>query len=178
LSNTDQGQHTTKGCLRDFNQTQMKKLLLIVIMLFTVSTYSQTDSTAVVQTTITETERIIDKYSDKIGAFLESTAEALKVPVAHVYEILVRQAIAEAITYTIVGILGIISMFICIKFLVKEEEIKRDTYDFPLYGIVGGGIGIAGLMFLVVFAFSINNIVTGFVNPEYYAIHEILDILK
>lgn len=146
----------------------MKKFLFILMMAFTVPVFANNDSTV-----INENERLIDKYSEKVYSAMEQLAEQLKVPAQHVYGVLVKQAVVEAWTILIVAVIGIILLSIFgpkfVKSLLKDDEVR---------GVLSMIISSLGLIMLTISIINLNTIVGGFLNPEYYALKEILNLIS
>ena len=111
-------------------------------------------------------------YSD-IKSGLTALGSSLKVGSEHVYEVLIKQQLSNSITGLLMLILSIICSIIIIKLAKKafneDEELGMITVIF---------IGIPTMIFLVYELWHMNDIVTGFINPEYGAIKEILEVIK
>lgn len=119
-------------------------------------------------------------YSD-IKTGLGALAAGLKVGTEHVYEVLVRQQIVNSIVFLILGLLGIYMIFNYIN-KYKTNEIWLDTTSYTdtptMLGVVrtiqlGVGFILAGIVIA-----HLDVIVTGFINPEYGAIKEIISFIK
>ena len=95
----------------------------------------------------------------------------------HVYYVLVKQAIVEAIIFLVVGVIGLI---LCTRFInqYKSDEIWSDAGDITGLGIIRFIQFIFGCILFLVGILNIDVIITGFVNPEYAAIKEILNTLR
>lgn len=116
-------------------------------------------------------------YNDVKGA-LSGLANGLKVGAEHVYIVLVRQQVIQAYIYISIGIIGIILWVInifMIRWFVKE---KLDADDYGALVAIMFVLGILGTILFLVGLFNIDVIFTGFANPEYGAIHEILKVAK
>lgn len=146
---------------------QLKYLLFSLILLINISIYSQTDSTAIVNP-ISETERIVDKYSEKISVALQSLAKSLEVPAQRVFEILIKQQYVFAITHTIILLLLIIT---CIVFTYKcwKDPDGGDWWGLPATLIIGT---------IIYICFILESIVGCYINPEYYALKEIIQLIN
>jgi hypothetical protein len=157
----------------------MKKLLVITILLFTVTITAQVEET--VPKALTLSEQI---YSDVKGS-LQGLGEALEVGASHVYKFLIRQQMIIAVTHTLFGLFGFLAFINWFKSYNDEKEIwftadvKEGRPDDP------SGIMLVRLLQLIValilIIVSISNldlIITGFLNPEYGAMKEILTIIK
>jgi len=155
----------------------MKKLFLITL-LCSVSflTFSATDSTKIVPTTF-------DKVYTDVKDAVVAISGALKVGADHVYMVLVKQQFVYAITYTIaLSVLILTALFMIVGGHKKHKRQKqlpnyRDT-DFTggeIWFIIGMIVMALSVIFFFVF---ISDIVTGFVNPEYGALKEIMKFIE
>lgn len=118
-------------------------------------------------------------YND-IKDVVKGLAESLQVGAEHVYEVLVRQQVVISISWTLLFAFIIILIIIwkntMLKhFLRKIEESKYDKADYWV-GIVVSTIVL--ILLLLPPLFHIDVIITGFVNPEYGAIKEIMELVK
>lgn len=107
-------------------------------------------------------------YRDFKGA-IEGMAQSLKVGAAHVYEVLVRQQVVKSISLVI----GIFSVMIVSIFSARFfwNKSKHDGDFWPAFALAGV---FPLVISVIIFVCSITDIVTGFVNPEYGAINEIM----
>ncbi len=145
----------------------MKRLILI-LLLFTVSfaVYSQ-DSTKYV--TDTNTEKLIDKYSEKIGDAITALADKLQQPAEHVYKILVRQQVVWGVGTLICIFLGILLLYLGIA---GENKWDMDD-DFCLFlQVIGIMVTLISLILFFVYG------LTGLINPEYGALKDIVNMIK
>lgn len=128
-----------------------------------------TDSTTVTFTQV---------YNDFKGA-LSGMAEALKVGAEHIYEILVRQQMVNAITWSVILV---ISIYMCLNFVKgatnKKEKWSEDGETLTLLGCARIAQIILFGIALAISMSHIDVIVTGFINPEYGAIMEIKSFIK
>lgn len=148
----------------------MKKLFFIVLMLTQMQVFAQDSIT----TQITETERIIDKYSDKATEAIKGLAIALEVPAKHVYKILIKQQLIYSIGWILVFVVGITASFFLIKFVKYAIEQNWDETAIIMSVFLGGGC--VALMIASIMNFDV--ILTGIINPEYGAIQEISKLIK
>lgn len=148
----------------------MKKLTLFLVfsacMLFTRandSTSSTTDTSKVTASKV---------YSD-VKSALVSLGSALKVGSEHVYQILVKQSIVEAVIYLCIGILGFILAGISWKGATLAIKTSEDPF---IARAIGFGIG--SIILFLVFVFHIDTIMTGFINPEFGALERIINVVR
>jgi len=164
----------------------MKKLLLLLIVLFTVSTnYAQQDTTGVLHrvsegikttTSKVDTGSLYKQIYGDVKTGLKAVAEGLKVGVEHVYIVLVKQQVVKSITWTLLIILSFIS--ICLWFKAyKSKEVWFDGSDATGLGVVRTIQLILSSLIFVISILYINTIITGFINPEYGALEEVVDFI-
>lgn len=149
---------------------QLKYLLFTLILLINISIYSQSDSIKQ-PIQISETERIVDKYSEKITVALQSLAKSLEVPAQKVFEILIKQQYVFAITHTIIIILTTCFMiWIWITFNNLYKKTDEDEYIC---------IGIVIQIIHLIYVFAVLTPVVGcYINPEYYALKDIIELIN
>ena len=116
-------------------------------------------------------------YSDfKSG--ITALASSLKVGAEHVYEVLVRQQIVYAIVYIIFFIFAWILIIIWIKKYKDKDEEWDDANFITGLGIIRVLQILLGIILLLIGIFHIDTIITGFVNPEYGALQDVIDMVK
>jgi hypothetical protein len=138
--------------------------------------------------------QVVNAILDKTTEALSGLATALKVPAEHVYTVLVRQQRINSIQLVIVFILLFVVSYLMIR--IPYNDWKKTNYEWWnkhrtntdnyynntaldngwwLFCIVPGGI-IASISLLCLICYM-KQIVTGFINPEYGAIKDIMSIL-
>lgn len=106
-----------------------------------------------------------DKIIDKL-------AEKLQVPAEQLWKILIKQAPIDSIT-SITSIV-LCSIFIVCLIILFHKIGKRNPYDNDFY-ILYQSIGVLSLAVIIVIAMCyLPMIIAGFVNPEYWALKQIL----
>jgi len=177
----------------------MKKLLTIIMLLFTFTVYSQEQSTVAktistisdkvdtLKKSIVETAKAVDTssvskqlYSD-LKSGIVGIAGALKVGAEHVYVILIKQQVVDAVLYIICGIIALIFLIQFAKRSKDKEEqwyIDEDGGSPTWIGIMRIFQVVIGFILLLVFFFHLDNITTGFINPEFGALEQIMDWVK
>lgn len=120
----------------------------------------------------------VDIYQD-IKVAIAALAESLGVAAEHVYEVLVKQQTVEAIIYLIILLIGVACFIILFKTIPKMEFKDMDpaTPKDTTYLILCIGVGIIGIFTICAGLMNIGTIITGFINPEYSAIKEIMEML-
>jgi hypothetical protein len=112
---------------------------------------------------------------------IEALAQKLGVAAHHVYEVLVRQMVAEGIVYGIIQLAAVVVciwlIVICIKTISSVWK-DNDRYDF-LGMCIGLGVlaAIIGLISFVFLSCAADNALKA-INPEYYAIKTITNMVK
>lgn len=189
----------------------MKNLILLIsLFLFTPTAFSTqvnvskgdtiiangVDTINATQTnTLTEAERLIDKYGGKVYDVIQGLADQLKVPAEYVYKVYTNQFFASGLIAIIMTsfflIFGLTLIVKCVRNYSigckkfneeKEKKYTSDDYCETFKGVsqvIGTVLGVIMLL-----ASVIAIIVTGpesltqMVNPEYYTIKEILSLVK
>ena len=124
---------------------------------------------------------------EKAFEYIDAIAANLGVAAEHVYGALLKQAVVSGLRSVVYIIIGLAVSYVIIKILktvysdVKEGEdgIFADSYGVSLGGVfalIFGGIAII-LMFFAIMS-DISNATTALLNPEYWALKEILDTIK
>lgn len=112
-------------------------------------------------------------YQD-VKSGITGLAEGLKVGAEHVYIVLVKQQIVNSITWTILTIVSLTLFYLFYKGFQKGMKDGWDEVLIPYTVFLGGG----SLIFVIGCLLHLNIIVTGFVNPEYGAIMDIIKFVK
>lgn len=153
--------------------------LLIITIILSIPAFAQ-DSTKV--------DPNVRYVTEKIEQGISVLSTKLKQPAEHVYTILVKQQAIKARTNAAFNIFCLILTIISLSLYSKHYNIYRLTnkdrtshdYDnalestFVTYLVIACIIGIAWLVSTVAFIFDS---LPRLLNPEYYAIREILNIL-
>lgn len=117
-------------------------------------------------------------YSD-IKSGLAGLAEGLKVGVEHVYIILVKQQIVKSITWIVVFILLTLSTIVVYKIYKHHPKLYIDSYGDIHPGIMFPVLYYCTIAIIFILMFcNVDTMITGFVNPEYGAIKEIMYFVK
>lgn len=143
----------------------MKTIILILALIPSVALGQKADTTELTK------EKI---YNDVKNAVTQLSS-VLEVGAEHVYEVLVAQQRVESITWIIVDSVLVVGMviFFSTVYLFRKEIDDDDAVPMMVgFGIIGSTVTIVTVLF------TVNTIVTGLINPEYGAIHEILKVLK
>lgn len=113
-------------------------------------------------------------YTDLKSA-IDSMADGLGVAAEHVYEVMVMQQFINSLAYSVLILTGVVLIVISIKAMQSVEDWDEAP---SVMGICGILLGILGLVVFSTGIININDIITGFLNPEYGAIKEIMSFVK
>lgn len=113
-------------------------------------------------------------YGD-VRAGVMGLASGLKVGAEHVYGVLVKQQIVYSITWLIIIIMLIIFTKIFQKVYLHAKREWDDEVAFFFFTALSGLGLVAGY---IIVACNLTSIITGFVNPEYGAIQDIINFIK
>ena len=170
----------------------MRKLIIGALLLLSTNIYGQTST---VEKVINKAGDVVDSTKqalkdgvtavDTSGNFkmiytdiktgISALASGLKVGAEHVYEVLVRQQLVNAIVWLIVFIGGIVFLTATLRYaisLIKKDSSSETEAAMAFFG------NLLAIITFMIGLFHIDTIVTGFVNPEYGAIETIIDIVK
>lgn len=151
----------------------MKKLILTALLSLFICVVSAQEQQVVVPDTAQVTSTRV--YND-VTQGIQGLAQALKAPAEKVWEILIKQQKVESITLVIVNSIILLITFIFIIWCIIVY--KKDKWDSNgKVGLLTCTIIISVISIFVLFA-SIDTIVIGFVNSEYGAIKEILNVIS
>jgi hypothetical protein len=131
---------------------------------------------------------------DGVATAVKDIANALKVPAAHVYSVLVKQQAVQSITYLLIllfvlvlslslGLSGLFSENVNVTiydtYCSDQKRVKKELIgksDTNIAKMIIGGVLMLG--FIIGLLACGKTIVTGFVNPEYGAMMEIMNFVK
>jgi hypothetical protein len=161
----------------------MKRIILLLALIFIGLDFTYAQSEPIQdQPNLEEYTPLLNTMYGDVKKSLEGLSEALKIGTDRVYYVLVKQQYIKSTYYVI---FMIISYFMIINYInkYKSNEIWLD-YSSNKEGtptIVGVlrtiQIVVSGL-FLLIFLSHIPETITGFINPEYGAIKEIIEWVK
>lgn len=178
----------------------MKKYIFIAFLSFTslLGTSKTSNDTLVSNIKESVSEAIPDSsaltfkevYSD-IKSGLTALGSSLKVGSEHVYEVLVRQQLVNSLTYLSILVITIL-FFICFFKVIKTAKYGSHIYNdsdnkesrywignrWNLNGTLSIIFGLISFIGIVLSISSFNDMIMGFINPEYGAIKEILEVIK
>lgn len=158
----------------------MKKFVILMLFaLLTTIGYSQEINVELPDSTTLTTMKV---YED-VKAGLSGLAEGLKTTAEHVYVILVKQQVVNGF----VGLFILITLITFTIITLNYSNNIKDWDDLEVYegknkasGVICITFGILSLFILSAFLIGgySGDILTGFINPEYGAIKEIMSFVK
>lgn len=153
----------------------MKKIILLFgLLLSMIVVNAQQDSLiSDPENFPTKTGQVVNDVVTRVETAIYTLADNLKTPAEHVYKVLVKQERLEAIGWLICDVF----LFIVVVILFLLSNFANNKDDDELSEVFGIGGIIILVIFLLISIFSFKCILTGFFNPEYGAIKEILNIL-
>jgi len=106
----------------------------------------------------------------KVFEYIDQIAAKLGVAAEHAYPLLIKQQRINGVMDLLFGIAAIILIPYCIRWTVKLSK----HYDYDIYAIVPIIVGIIAAIFgPMALYYGVGELL----NPEYYAIKDILSIL-
>lgn len=161
----------------------MKNLLILMLLAFSFNLSANAvkdviDSATTVATNVAneiDTSKVSKQIYTDIRAGIAGLATGLKVSAEKVWDILVLQQLVYSIVFLILGILSFISILFWIKAWKKEEMSSQEITTLTILRLIQV---VVSLITLITFTFNISDIVTGFINPEYGAIQEIVKFVN
>lgn len=126
---------------------------------------------------VSNTERIIDKYLDKTGDMINNLAARLKVPSEKVYSVLITQQRVQAISWIIITCILFVLTLIAFFILRHQHDFSKEWYmqDTEAYWTFAL---LSCIAFVAVLIVSVALVPGKLINPDYYAIKEIMNALK
>jgi len=137
-----------------------------------------------------------NEVMNKVGEYIDALAKNLGVAAEHVYKVLVQQQLAEGIGGLLVSLLINIVCILVLSKLVKvyrNAEYREIEFGFSMKKVpqnkqaefvyMGDGVPfwVFGILSIIVLGIMIpiaHDFVLRLINPEYYAIKEIMDVFK
>lgn len=173
----------------------MKRQIFLIVMLFGFMFQSKAN---VVSTLIDSTKQMVTEFKDSTVKTIKeidtsstfrlmytdfkqgviALGSVLKVGAEHVYGVLVRQQIVYGIIYLLFLICGVLLTYNWIKKYKDKNEDWTNGQDPTGLGIVRTIQIIIAFIFIFIGTFNIDKTITGFVNPEYGAIEEVIKMVE
>jgi len=110
--------------------------------------------------------------NDNTTKLLEQLANKLGTTSGYLWGVLVKQAPVSATITLMYLLLTIAYGFV----LYKTYKKAFSVYAMPRFFWIGAAV-LFGIIFIILF-FSLDNIINGYFNPEYWALNKILESIK
>lgn len=155
----------------------MKKLLLVLLALFTFTVSVQGAQQEPVKTeNISEAERIVDKYGEKIANSFKEAMDTATPMAKEGFKMVVKLQIAKGIAYLLLPLTCIV-MFLIYK---RNYKIAKEGQYNDWVHNKSGGLALFSLIFsIILFIVSIPATYHGLLHvmvPEWFAIKEIVQL--
>lgn len=170
-----------------------KSIILLIFSIFITTTIFSQEIVDAKKTEISsDVVDVVNTVFDKTTEAITQLASALKVPAEHVYTILIKQQLVQSLSSLLGSIFVILLGLFIVKFTYKDLNNKNTQWrlkndrsdDYNHWNLDDGGwIFLVSLGFtisvvgIIILCASFNNIITGFINPEYGAIKDIMNFL-
>ena len=155
----------------------MKYIFLTLLSVISITVFSQDKDPLHLFDSTRKSATFDSVYKDVKGA-LAGMADGLKTTADHVYSVLVFQQRINAFLWILLTGFNIIPFIYFVKSL-KSKYAKRDAHgDLNKEGVIMLLLGIVSFGWMAVNLMHLDVIVGGLLNPEYGALHEILDSVK
>ena len=163
----------------------MKKLFTVLLLTVSIFSYSQTDSTEVQMLdsiNITEAERIVDKYSGKVVETFKEFTQAITPSIKEGFGMVVKLQIAKGIGLLLPILLAIIFWFLNLKETNRIRS-NKDNEHYGVYSEDNASIWLVmslllSLTFTLMAIFSTFAGILHIAAPEWYAVKEIINLIK
>jgi hypothetical protein len=151
----------------------MKRLFFILLAFVSLNTVAQE---TVTEPQISEAERIIDKYGGQAVEAFNNAVTKVTPMAEQGFEMTVKLQIAKGLVSLLPFIMSIILLIIFYKY---PKEDWFDDYDGPSpRGIVGIVLIVLILVFILLAILYTGDGILHLLAPEWYAIKEILNLIK
>ena len=150
----------------------MKNILFITLLFITSFVVNAQDSTII--NNITEPERIVDKYVNKVTTAVTNIVAELEEPAKEVFDTVVRLQIAKGI----VGLLPVILFFLFVFTMYKFNNLVTSWDDPSFPAIMVIIFTIAAFVVLVMAFMKTGDAIMHLIAPKWYAILELIDLVK
>lgn len=113
---------------------------------------------------------------------IDALSEKLGIAAGHLWQVLVRQAIAEAVASIVLVVLCVVGIIVAVKIIrwaAKFGEANKDNYsrEWPPRAIVWTAISLVSLAVTIPGVFvNLYEAVMYLINPEYFALQRILEL--
>ena len=118
---------------------------------------------------------------EQIVTLIEQLAQKLGTTTEYLWNVLIAQANVQIYIFITVFVSTIIGIIVAV-YLLKYTQKYWDKEDAPMtawlalgFGTVVGFIALIGIVFTIA---NISDVITAIRNPEYWALKEVLNVLK
>jgi hypothetical protein len=124
----------------------------------------------------------ISNIESKVFEIIEKLSDQLGTTSNQVFEVLTNQMFIRGIhgiiwaVFCLIVIIGLIYLIKLLWVHYMGENISNSNQEFATLIMLVSGIGI--IIFTVVLFVNINSAIGNFYNPQYYALKEIVDLIK
>ncbi len=121
-------------------------------------------------------ERVYDDFTEALSAI----GDSLAIGAEHVYAILVRQQIVNAYVWCFIFLISSIIMIICLTILFNilgDSHGDPEPKSMPKF-VASIIVGILNCILFITCLVQMNIVFTGFFNPEYGAIKELMNLIR
>jgi hypothetical protein len=115
----------------------------------------------------------VDSWMIGLGHVIKELAQQLGVAAEHVYEVYTKQVFAEGLVWSVLILIGIASLIWFVKF-VWNKTVNMEEVDRQLVRSFGTIIPIIGIVVLALF---LPHNVLKIINPEYYTIQDLVNMV-
>lgn len=112
--------------------------------------------------------------NDKTIQLLEALAAKLGTTAEYLWGVLIRQAAVSATIDLVCLLVAVTYLVVYTKWLRVVR--KGDMFDNEATGVIMGGC-VAVIVFILAL-FCVSGVITGYMNPEYWALNKILDTIQ
>lgn len=146
-------------------------LFLITFLSFSTTLFAATDSIVVDTSKVTERE-----VYNNIKQAISGLSEGLKIGADKVYNVVLKQQIVNSVIFLVFLLLGIIELIIA-SIILKKAEASTKAIQEDILIVAGIILLVLGAIMFLIGLYNINEIITGFINPEYGAIKDIMNFI-
>lgn len=147
-------------------------IIIFLLVLFSIPSYTQKlDSIR-----IKETERIIDKYSEKISDSFSNLVHGITPDIKEGFAIVVKKQVVEGIIDLTCYLLFCILSVITAVYFYRKADFSGDSPSASVILLIF--FGVIGLASIAVLFGNMGELIGKIVVPEWYAIDEILRLIN
>ena len=123
--------------------------------------------------------QVVNATFDNIEQGLTKLAETLKVPASKMWEVFVEQQMINSLSEILALIITLsICVFVYIKCVKYAEKNNDDVFEYAITGLPAAAVLAVAFISLILILVGATDTITGFINPEYGAIKDIIDAIK